>query len=82
MQIEKDVVFLGYKDMLLKDGTVLYTISLFVDDEPFTLYVSASNTEVVSVLPSLAFAANCCATFTLRKQDKLYRLSLVRLSNV
>lgn len=76
MEFEKKVVFLGFKDMKLRDGTVLYSISLFVDGESVTVNVLASNEPVVSAVKALAFGDNAVATFILRKSDKLYRLSL------
>lgn len=82
MRFTKDVVFLGYREMQLKDGTILYSVSMFVDDSTLEVNVVGTNLDVVSAVRSLSFADKCCATFMLRKTDKLYRLSLVGLANV
>ena len=82
MQFTKDITFIGCKDMILKDGAVLYTVTFYVDGSAVEVNVPASNLEVVPVLKGLSFGASCSATFTLRKSDKLYRLSLTRLADV
>lgn len=82
MQFSKEVIFLGYREMSLKDGAVLYTVSMFVDDGTLEVNVLASNVSLAGALRSLSFADKCLATFTLRKVDKLYRLSLLSLSDV
>lgn len=80
MTFEKEIVFLGYRDMILKDGTVLYTVSMYVDGQALEVNVMASNIEVASVVKSLSFGDTSTATFTLRKADKQYRLSLSALA--
>lgn len=82
MEFEKETVFLGYKSVTLKDGTVLYSITLYVDEEPVTVNVVASNDSVLGALDGLSFGTKCVATFALRRMEKLYRLSLTRLANV
>lgn len=80
MQFEKDIVFLGYRDMLLKDGTQLYTVSMYVDGQTLEVNVTASNVSVITVVKSLSFGDTSTATFSLRKVEKLYRLSLLGLA--
>ena len=80
MEFAKEVVYLGSKDMILKDGTVLVTVSLYVDNSPIEVNVLSSNVPVMGVVRSLAFGDKVTATFTLRKVDKLYKLSLSVLS--
>ena len=82
MQFEKDVIFLGYKDMTLKDGSLLRSVSFYVDDETLTVNVLGTNLPLMAALAALSFADKCCANFTLRKADKFYRLSLTGLANV
>lgn len=82
MQFQKEVIFLGFKEMRLKDGTSLLAVSFYVDDEPVTVHVQSSNNSLCTVLYGLSFAAKCLATFTLRKSDRLYRLSLAELCDV
>ena len=82
MQFEKVVVFLGYKDMTLRDGTGLRSINLYVDDETVTVNVQVTNLPVMGAVSGLNFGDKCCVTFALRKADKLYRLSLVGLADV
>lgn len=76
MKITKEVVFLGYKDMILKDGTVLLTVSMYVDNTAMEVNVLASNIPVASAVKSLSFGDSCTVTFALRKVDKLYKLGL------
>lgn len=80
MQFNKEAVFLGVKDMKMRDGAVLKNITFFVDGAAVEVSVLATNTAVVSALEGLSFGASCTATFMLRKSDKLYRLSLVDLA--
>lgn len=80
MQFEKTAVFLGSKDMQLRDGTVLVTITLFIDGSAVEVNVLVSNVSVISAVKSLSFGDTCTATFSLRKSDKLYRLSLTGLA--
>lgn len=82
MNFQKTVVFIGYKEMTLKDGTVLYSITFYVDDDTVTVNVLRTNIEVASAVMSLEFGDKCLATFTLRKTDKLYKLGLSALTNV
>lgn len=76
MSFTKEAVFLGFKEMVLRDSTVLYTVSFFVDSSPLEVNVLASNVEVATAVKSLGFADSCVVTFALRKMDKLYKLSL------
>lgn len=80
MSFEKEVVFLGYRDMQLKDGTILHTVSMYVEGQALEVNVMDSNITVMSVVKSLSFGASATATFTLRKADKQYRLSLSALA--
>lgn len=80
MEFEKTVTFLGTKEMKLRDGTVLVTVSFYVDNSPVEVNVQASNAAIMSALEGLSFADICTATFALRKTDKLYRLSLTKLA--
>lgn len=76
MLFEKDAVFLGYKEMTLRDGTVLYTVSFYVDSSPLEVNILASNISVATAVKSMSFGDSCRVTFVLRKVDKLYKLSL------
>lgn len=80
MTFEKEIVFLGYREMVLKDGTVLYTVSMYVDGSALEVNVIASNIPVATAIKSLSFGTSVVATFTLRKVDKQYRLSLSALA--
>lgn len=80
MNFEKTVTFLGYKDMRLRDGTDLLTVSFYVDESAVEVNVLASNFPVASSVKSLSFGDTCTATFTLRKSERLYRLSLTGLA--
>ena len=85
MQFDKKVVYLGSKPMTLRDGTQLNSLTFFEPDDQDTVNVNvmASNTAVMSVLPSITFGSPCNATFALRDADKrTYRLALVGLSPV
>lgn len=82
MQFQKQVVYIGHKEMTLKDGTKLYSITFYVDDESITVNVPALNVAAWTIFPVLSFGDKCLATFTLRKSDKLYRLSLSDLADV
>lgn len=82
MEFTKEVIFMGVKDMTLRDGTLLHSVTFFVDGEAVTVNVLDTNGPVVSKLLMLEFTDKCLATFTLRKTDKLYRLSLTAISNV
>ena len=82
MEFVKEVVYLGSKDMIFKDGNVLVTVSLYVDNSPIEVNVLSSNVPVMGVVRTLAFGDKVSATFTLRKVDKLYKLSLSALANV
>lgn len=77
MNFEKDVSFLGFREMSLKDGTVLYAVTFYVDGQALEVNVLATNLPVVNVVKTLSFGDSITATFSLRKADKLYRLSLV-----
>lgn len=76
MSFEKSATFLGYKEMVLRDGTVLYTVSFYVEDAPLEVNILASNIPVAAAVKSLSFGDSCVATFSLRKMEKLYKLSL------
>ena len=80
MLFDKDVVYLGYREMTMKDGTVLYTVSMYVDGQALEVSVLATNAAVMSAVKSLKFGDSAVATFALRKADKLYRLSLTGLA--
>lgn len=80
MNIEKQVVFLGTKEMVLRDGTILYTITFYVDGSALEVNVLASNTPVMSAVKALSFGDTCTVTFSLRKVDKLYKLSLASVA--
>lgn len=80
MEFQKEVVFLGTKEMKLRDGTVLVTITFFVDGSSVEVYVQATNEAVMSVVKSLKFADTCTVTFALRKTDKLYKLSIAAIA--
>lgn len=80
MTFEKDIVFLGYRELVVKDGTVLYTVSMYVDGSALEVNVMASNIPVASAIKSLSFGDTSTATFSLRKVDKQYRLSLSALA--
>lgn len=82
MQFQREAIYIGYKEMVLKDGTTLYSITFYVDDDTVTVNVLATNTPVCSMVRGLSFGDKCLATFTLRKSDKLYRLSLTGLADV
>ena len=80
MQFEKEAIFLGYKDMILKDGTTLLTVTFYVGDSALEVNVLASNIPVASVVKSKSFGDSCVVTFALRKVDKLYKLSLAAIA--
>lgn len=80
MLFDKDIVYLGYREMTMKDGTVLYTVSMYVDGQALEVSVLATNAAVMSAVKSLKFGDSAVATFALRKADKLYRLSLTGLA--
>lgn len=80
MSFEKKAIFLGTKEMQLRDGTRLVTITMYVDDAAVEVNVQASNEPVMFVVRSLSFGDTCTATFAIRKSDKLYRLSLTALA--
>lgn len=80
MEFSKDVVFLGTKEMKLRDGTVLYTITFYVDGSALEVNVLATNKLVMSAVEALSFGDTCTATFSLRKADKLYKLSLASVA--
>lgn len=80
MRFSKEAVFLGMKDMTMRDGSVLVAITFFIDGSAVEVNVLASNDSVMSVVKGLSFGASCTATFMLRKSDKLYRLSLTELA--
>lgn len=80
MTFEKPAIFLGYSEMKLRDGTVLYTVNMYVDNTPVDVNVLATNTSVASVVKSLSFGDTCAVTFTLRKTEKLYKLSLTSIA--
>lgn len=76
MQFEKKAVFLGSKEMRLRDGAVLVTITFYVDDSAIEVNVQASNASIMSAVAALKFGDTCTVTFALRKTDKLYKLGL------
>lgn len=80
MNFEKEAMFLGYKEMNLRDGTVLSTITFFVDGSALEVNVLASNKPVMSAVQFMSFGDTCTVTFSLRKVDKLYKLSLVSVA--
>lgn len=80
MTFEKSALFLGYSEMKLRDGTVLYTVNMYVDNSPVEINVLATNAPVASVVRSLSFGDTCSVTFMLRKSEKLYKLSLVSIA--
>lgn len=80
MTFEKEIVFLGYRELVVKDGSVLYTVSMYVDGQALEVNVMASNIPVATAVKSLSFGDTSTATFSLRKADKQYRLSLVSLT--
>lgn len=80
MQFVKNVVFLGAKEMILRDGSKLVTISFYVDESTVEVNVQATNSAVMDTVSSLSFSDTCTATFMLRRADKYYRLSLVSLA--
>lgn len=80
MQFEKKVIYLGHKDMKMRDGSVLFSISFYVDDSTLEVNVLATNEPVMGVVRELSFGDTCTATFMLRKTDKLYKLSLLSLA--
>ena len=80
MLFDKDVVYLGYREMTMKDGTVLYAVSMYADGQALEVSVLATNAAVMSAVKSLKFGDSAVATFALRKADKLYRLSLTGLA--
>lgn len=84
MQFTKKVLYLGYKPMNLKDGTVLNSITFFDPDaqDSVQVNVQANNRAVSDLLGALSFGSPCDATFALRPADKLYRLALAGLSPI
>lgn len=80
MNFDKEAIFLGTKDMTLKDGTVLVSVTFYVDGAAVEVNVLSSNVAIMSAVKGLKFGDSCTATFTLRKADKLYRLSLSGLA--
>lgn len=80
MEFEKQVIFLGTKEMKLRDGTVLFTINFYVDGTPIEVNVQSTNKSVMSVVETLQFADTCIVTFALRKTDKLYKLSIASIA--
>lgn len=85
MQFDKELLYLGNRDVPLRDGTHLTAVNFFDPDEQNTVDVNvvSSNTPVLDVLPFISFGSSCIATFALRPGDKrLFRLALVGLSPV
>ena len=80
MQFDKEVLFIGTKEMVLKDGTVMNTVTFYVDADTVDVNVLASNVPVMSAVRSLSFGDKAHATFALRKRDNVYRLSLAGLA--
>lgn len=80
MEFTKEVVFLGCKDMQLKDGTVLLTVNFYVDNSTMEVNILASNIPVASAVKGLSFGDTCVVTFVLRKADRLYKLGLTAIA--
>ena len=85
MQFEKKLIYLGNRDVPLRDGSHLTAVNFFDPDaqDSVDVNVVSSNRPVLDVLPSISFGSSCVATFALRDADKrTYRLALVGLSPV
>lgn len=80
MQFQKEAVYIGHKFMKMRDGSELCSITFYVDDDAITVNVLVTNDAVMFPLRALSFGDKCTATFTLRKADKFYRLSLSALA--
>lgn len=80
MKFEKKAIFLGTKDMQMRDGTTLVTVTFYVDSNAIEVNVLATNLPVMAAVKELSFGDSCSVTFALRKSDKLYRLSLVSIA--
>lgn len=80
MEFQKTCTFLGYKEFSLRDGTVLYTVSFYLDDSTIEVNIQATNVAVAGPVKSLSFGDTVVVTFALRKVDKLYKLSLVAVA--
>lgn len=86
MQFEKQLMYLGSRELVFKDGKIMHALSFFDADGQNTVDINVmDDNAVMPQVRSLTFATPCLAVIRLNpaKQEKnAYKLSLVGLSPV